>query len=300
MVDTFLHGCHLSISAGFPEAIEAAASLGATALQLFSHAPSRWAMKPISPESVKAFRSARKRFGLRHVVVHAGYLPNLGSPDAALHARSIASMLEELERAAALGADALVTHLGAHRGAGRARGIARVAAAVHQVTDAAAFREASVALLLENAAGAGTSLGHTFEEMGEILAQLTDERRIGVCLDTCHAFAAGYDLRHATAVADTLDTLDRALGIDRLRLVHLNDAKHPLASRRDRHEHIGSGEIGEQGFAAILRHPALRGLPVILETPKEGPGDAADRRNLATIRRLRNAPPDRAKAGAAE
>ena len=288
--ESLLLGCHLSIARGFVAAVDEAERLGNTALQIFSHNAMTWRMKEILPDSAAAFRDRRSASSIRYVVIHAMYLVNLASPDDALHARSVEAMISEVERAARLGIDRVVLHLGAHKGAGRDIGLERVVMALDRIVESEVFRESDgIRLLLENAAGTGTAIGSTFAEIAEICAQLRDARRIGVCLDTCHAHAAGYDLRSRRAVDETLDVFDRAIGLERLDLIHLNDAKAPLGSRRDRHEHIGLGEIGESGIASVLRASPLRRLPFLLETPKEIDGRPdADSINLARVRTLRD------------
>jgi len=284
-----LLGCHLSIGKGFTGAIAAAEALGNNALQIFSHNASSWRMKPVLPEAATAFRARYEDSSVEYVVIHTMYLLNLASPDEALFERSVAALEEEVKRAGLLGISRIVTHLGAHKGAGQAAGIARIAEALNRVIASAAFeRVPDLTLLLENTAGTGTTMGASFAELGAIIDAVSDASRIGICVDTCHAFAAGYELRTDAGLAETLGTLDHEVGLSRLNLIHLNDSKYPLAARRDRHAHIGHGEIGEQGFCLIVNHPALRDLPFILETPKEMDGQQdADRINLGRVRSLR-------------
>lgn len=284
-----LLGCHLSIGKGFTGAIDAAEALGNNALQIFSHNASSWRMKPILPEAAAAFRARHEDSSAEYVVIHTMYLLNLASPDEALFERSVAALEEEVKRAGLLGIDHLVTHLGAHKGAGQAIGIARIAEALNRVISSKAFAQAPhLMLLLENTAGTGTTMGSSFAELGAIIDAVSDASRIGICVDTCHAFAAGYELRTRAGLAETLECLDHDVGLPKLGLVHLNDSKYPLTARRDRHAHIGHGEIGEQGFCLIVNHPALRDLPFILETPKEMDGQQdADRINLSRVRSLR-------------
>jgi deoxyribonuclease-4 len=277
--DSFLLGCHLSIAKGFPRVIDEAEELGNNALQVFTHSPAVWRMKEIADEDARRFRDRRDASSVRYLVVHTMYLLNLASPDEALYERSVAGLIEEARRAGLLGADALVTHLGAHVGSGAEAGI-----------DSTVWAESpGVRLLLENTAGSGTTIGASFDELAEILAGVADASWIGVCLDTCHALAAGYDLRSREAVDGTVRRFDRTIGLDRLEMIHLNDSRFPLGSRRDRHAHIGRGEIGSSGIGAVVRHPRLRGLPFVLETPKviDGRPDA-DPLNLATVRKLRS------------
>jgi len=279
-------GCHLSIGRGLPAAIEEAEDLGCTALQLFTHNPSQWWMKPIVEDRAKAFVERRRASAVRYVVAHTMYLLNLASPDDALYSRSVDALVDEVHRAASLGVDAVVTHLGAHVGSGTDRGIARIVDAIDRVS-AQAGEAGTPRLLLENTAGAGTTIGGSFEELAAILSRVRSGERIGVCFDTAHAFAAGYDLRTKDAVDATLAAFDSAVGIEQLALIHLNDSKYALGSRRDRHAHIGWGEIGREGLGALVRHRRLRRVPVILETPKEIDGrDDADRMNLAAVRSL--------------
>ena len=284
-----LLGCHLSIGKGFTGALDAAEALGINALQIFSHNASSWRMKPISEEAATDFRARLESSSVEFVVIHTMYLLNLASPDADLFEKSIASLEEEVVRAGTLGIDHLVTHLGAHKEAGQEAGLARIVEALEWLIHSQAFTVyPNVSLLLEDTAGTGTTMGAQFSELGAILRSVSDTRRLGVCLDTCHAFAAGYEFRTPEELEKTLTAFDREVGLPRLQLIHLNDSKYPLGSKRDRHAHIGHGEIGEAGFSLIVNHPLLRDLPFVLETPKEidGQGDA-DRINLARIRSLR-------------
>ena len=282
-------GCHLSIGKGFPAAVDEAERLSCTALQIFSHNASSWRMKTIEPEAAARFRVRTEASDLQFIVVHTMYLLNLASPDDRLHRQSIAALKEEVVRAAALGIPALVTHLGAHKGSGSETGRKRVIDALNQVVASDAFTDAAdVRLLLENTAGAGTTIGGSFEALAEILTGVEANERLGVCLDTCHAFAAGYDLRDTASVERTVDAFDDLIGLDRLEMIHLNDSKFPVGSRRDRHAHIGLGEIGSKGMKAVVNHVRLRNVPLVLETPKEIDGQTgADERNLGLVRAMR-------------
>jgi len=286
--DGLILGSHLSIGKGFAAAVDEAERLGSNALQIFSHNASAWRMKPITPEAAAAFRQRVEESALRFGVIHTMYLLNLATPDDELYERSIDALEHEIDRAGRLGVHSLVTHLGAHKGSGMSEGIDRVATALNRVMQSVFFRDAAeVRLLLENTAGTGSTVGGPFEELAGILGGLSDSRRVGVCLDTCHAFAAGYDLRTKEAVDETISAFEEAIGLKHLEMIHLNDSRFPLASRRDRHEHLGRGEIGLEGMAAIVNHPALRRLPFILETPKEIDGqDGADEVNLELVRGL--------------
>ncbi len=285
-----LLGCHLSNGKGFTGALAAAKTLDINAMQIFSHNASSWRTKEITAEAASSFQQRLVSSSVEYVVIHTMYLLNLASPDEELFERSIAALEEEISRAELLEIDQLVTHLGAHKGSGIDAGIARVITALDRVLSSdSACRCPHVQVLLEDTAGAGTTMGTTFSELGTIIDSLSDASRVGVCFDTCHTFAAGYKLRTPDGLAETLEEFDREIGIDRLCLIHLNDSKFPLGSRRDRHNHIGAGEIGEEAFSLIVNHPALRDLPFILETPKEIDGNPdADQINLAQVRSLRH------------
>jgi len=289
-----LLGCHLSIGRGFSAAVDAAEELGCSALQFFTHNASSWRMKPLTAERASEFIERRADASVEFVVAHTMYLINLASPDDALHVRSTEAMIEEVRRAALLGLDAVVTHLGAHVGSGRGRAIDRIVDALDRVDASGIFGERpGLRVLLENTAGSGTTMGSSFEELLEILERLENVGAFGLCFDTAHAFAAGYDLRTESSVDETLSALDRTVGLDRLGLIHLNDSKYALASRRDRHEHIGLGAIGREGLGVLARRAAARGVPIILETPKTiDEREDADRMNLAAVRALLKDRPD--------
>ncbi len=223
------------------------------------------------------------------MVVHTSYLLNLASPDEELWKRSLSSLREEIQRAGELGIRDVVTHLGSHKGAGIGAGIRRVAAALRRLQDSPEWhRYPEVRLLLEITAGAGDTVGTDFRELGEIIQLAGGHPRFGICLDTCHAFAAGYPIHSPEGLRETLQELDHEIGIERLWLVHLNDSAYPFASHRDRHAHIGRGHIGLETFRWIVNHHLLRGLPFILETPKgELAGRDADVVNLEIVRSLR-------------
>jgi len=278
-------GFHISIAGGFPAAVRRATALGCETVQIFSGNPRGWAMNSLDQAGAAVFCREAARHNLVPVVVHMPYLPNLASPDMKLYERSVSALQEELRRAAALGADYLVTHIG-HRGPGaEAEALARVARAIDAACGAVAN---GVVLLLENTAGQGSEVGSTFGQLGCIVGQADHQQRIGICLDTAHALAAGYDIARAHGLERALDELDRALGIKRLRLVHLNDSKAPAGARVDRHAHIGAGCIGRSGLRRIINHPLLKSLPAIMETPKES--DQDDLRNMQTVRTLAGAP----------
>lgn len=271
----------MSIAGGLPQAIVRARAVQATALQVFVKSSNQWAARPFAPGEVEAYREASREAGLeRHTLAHASYLINLASPDDALWEKSVVAFRVELDRCDALGIPWLVVHPGAHVGSGVPSGVARVAEALRRVLP---HSGQGAGVLLETTAGQGTTLGARFEELGEILKAANHPERAGICFDTCHVFAAGYDFRSASTYDETMTALDRAVGLDRLFGVHLNDSKGDLGSRRDRHEHIGKGKLGLEAFRLILADGRLRDVPMVLETEKEDDLDE-DRVNLGTLR----------------
>ncbi len=276
-------GSHLSISRGLDAACEQAAGYGFDCLGLFVRNQVQWKAPPLAEQRVRAFRRARKRCGIRWAVAHASYLVNLAGGEP-VRSKSVDAMVEDLRRCGRLGIEYLVMHPGSNPDA-RA-GIDRIAEAIDHIF--AQLRNRRVKLLLESTAGQGNTLGRSFEELAAIRAAARRKRRIGVCLDTAHLFAAGYDIRTPTGWDETLDLFDRHVGLAHLDALHLNDSKRQLASRVDRHEHIGHGTIGLAGFAAIVNDPRLAEIPMILETPKDTAPDGRDwdEVNLQTLRAL--------------
>lgn len=279
-------GAHMSIAGGTPKAIERALAVESTAVQIFLKNNNQWRGKPISEQEAEDFRAALAAGGLAPAVAHASYLINLASPNPELREKSIEAMVDELQRAAQLGVPGVVMHPGAHVGEGEEKGLETIAASLDAIFQRTP--ELSVHVYLETTAGQGSTLGHRFEHLAELIQRTQASDRLSICLDTCHVFAAGYDVRTAEGVAATLAEFDRVIGLKRLAALHINDSKKPFASRLDRHEHIGQGEIGEACFAALLRDPRLSQVPFLLETAK-GPDLAEDRMNLETLRRLAQA-----------
>ena len=281
-----LLGCHLSISGGLEQAIARAEELHINALQIFSHNARSWKMSPLKPEEAKRFIERRRHAHIEYAVIHTIYLINLASPDPKNFKLSVQALKDEVRRAGELKIPHVNTHIGAHLGQGVEQGLERIVEAIDTVLASPQAQSApDVMILLENSAGEGTELGATFAELGTVLKNIKEKSRVGVCIDTCHAFCAGYDLTTPQGLEQTLAELDREVGLERVALVHLNDSKFPLGSRRDRHEHIGQGYIGTEGFRLVVNHPALRDKPFILETPKDD--DSSDPTNLARIRALR-------------
>lgn len=267
---------------GLHTALSAGKAIGCDAVQIFTASPRQWSAKALTDDAIRAFRDARSETGVGPVCAHDSYLINLATPDADKCEQSRRAFLDELERAEALGLDFVVTHMGAHTGVGLDAGIEALCASLDAIeTSIAGFH---VRIALENTAGQGTYLGADFAQFPKILSRVSSPDRLRVCFDTCHAFVAGYDLRTAATARETLDVFAATVGFDRLCCIHANDAKAGLGSRLDRHEHIGEGEIGEDGFRAVLTDPRLPdGLPVIVETPD---AETEHQRNVARLRAL--------------
>lgn len=278
-------GIHVSIAGGVEKAPDRAAALGCTAFQIFTRNPRGWAYEDLTDEACETFRRRVADLGLWPPVAHMPYLPNLASPDEEIHERSVETLLEEVRRCARLGIPYLVTHLGSHMGAGIERGRDRIRAAL----EAALGVETDVEILLENTAGTRNSCGTEWEELAALIDALGGPARLGVCLDTAHALAAGYEIDDARGVDEAVKAIDRTIGLDRVRCLHLNDSKVACSGRADRHEHLGRGHVGEAGLRAVLRHPRLAAIPALLETPIDRPGD--DARNVAEAWRLAGASP---------
>jgi len=277
----------MSVQGGLPRALDRAREVDATALQVFVKSARQWAARPPSPEEAERFREGLAADGLeRHTLAHASYLINLASPDDSILHRSIEALSDEVERCEVFGIPFLVLHPGAHVGSGEQAGLNRVARSLDRVLGRRS-RRGAVVILLENTAGQGSNLGHRFEQLGQLLEQTRAADRLGVCFDTCHALAAGYELDSARSYRSTMDQLDRTVGLSRVLAFHLNDSKFGVGSRKDRHEHIGQGFVGLEGFRRILRDRRFDDVPMVTETPK-GVDLVEDRRNLATLRSLRN------------
>ncbi len=290
-----LYGAHQSIAGGYFRAVDRAVETGCEALQIFTRNINQWRCKPIAPDEASRFRRAVADAGLAFVVAHDSYLINPASADSDLRQRSIDGLAEEIQRAELLGIRWVVAHPGAAGTQPRAKAVSRAAAGIAKAMRTTPDLRAGI--LIETTAGQGSCLGDTFEEIGAMLATLDGKprlrERVGVCLDTCHVFAAGYRLFPAAALEATLDAFDDAIGLDRLVCIHANDSKRECGSHVDRHAAIGKGHIGRDAFRLIVKHPRLAGIPLILETPKEGPdgtpSPAQDRANLAVLRRLARA-----------
>ncbi len=277
-------GAHLGIAKGLAEAVRQGRAIGCEAIQIFSKSPQMWSGPPLAPDAAEAFRTAVRAEGLRATAVHHGYLANLASPKPAMLERSRRAFADEIARAERLGVDALIFHPGAHLGSGKDARLSTIAECLRAAIDATP--DGAVRLLLENAAGQGTTLCASFEELASVLERVDAPDRTGVTLDTCHLFAAGVDFRDASSYGVLVDRIDRLLGRRTVRAFHLNDAKAPLGSHLDRHENIGRGEIGREGFARFLHDPRWAEVPGYLETPIDDRGYARYAEDLATLRSL--------------
>ncbi len=277
-------GIHTFTSGSLEKAALRAGELGAQTFQIFSASPRMWRARTPGPGEVAQLRAARERFNLHPLAIHASYLINLASADPAIRAKSIDGFRGELQRASLIGAEYLVIHPGSYRGQQVEEATAAFALGLRDASSGLHLR--GVTVLLENTAGSGCQLGGKLEELRSIreLARDLTRLRVGYCLDTCHLFAAGFDISRPKGLRLTFTSIEQSLGFSNVYLVHANDSKGALGSRVDRHTHIGQCHIGMQGFRRILRHPALRDKPFILETPVARQGD--DRRNLDTLRTL--------------
>lgn len=277
-------GAHVSAAGGVQNAPARAAALSSAVLQLFTKMPGRWAEPLLTPHDVAAFRSEMLQHGIVTAAAHDSYLINLASPDPILHRRSLAAFRTELRRCADLGIRYVVSHPGNATDGDAASGLARNADAAATVLE----EVEGVELLFETTAGAGSVLGATFEQLQQLIARFPRELqpRVGICIDTCHVWAAGYDLR--SRYDDVIARFDDSLGIDRVRLFHLNDSVAARGSRRDRHAHIGEGALGAEPFRRLLRDDRFTAVPKLLETPKDDDARAADLRNLHLLRGLRD------------
>jgi deoxyribonuclease-4 len=273
-------GAHMPTAGGLHNALRSGKLVGCDVVQIFTKSPQQWKAKEITDEDVEKFVQAQQETGILCLAAHDTYLINPAAADPELLQKSRDALADELRRSGLLGLPFVVMHQGAIGPATEEEALARLADSVKYVLDA--VPEGGPQLLLETTAGQGKCLGHRFEQIAYVLDAIDRDPRVGVCVDTCHLFAAGYDLRDAESYAATMADFDRLIGLDRIRMVHANDSKKELGSRVDRHEAIGKGHIGPEAFRLLLNDPRLAHVPIILETPKEGEMDPV---NLAALRR---------------
>lgn len=259
-------GAHMSIAGGVYNAVLAGKQATCDAIQIFTKQSNQWRAKPLAEEEVKRFLEEQKSTGVKVACAHDSYLINLATPDDALYEKSMDSFIIELERCDILKIPYLVMHPGSHVGSGEEAGLKRIAEAFNRIFNR--LPDSRAVVCLETTAGQGTNLGHKFEHLARIVEMVEDKSRMAVCIDTCHIFAAGYPIQDAKDYKATMKDFDRIVGLKRLKVIHLNDSKKPFGSRKDRHEHIGNGELGLEPFRNILNDRRLAKIPKILETPK--------------------------------
>ena len=278
-----LFGAHMSIAGGLANAFERIGRVNGKALQIFTKNQRQWFAAPLTAEEIEEFNAARQGWGDLPIGAHDSYLINLANPENKAATRAVNAFSDEIRRCAQLEIPYLIMHPGSHLGAGIEAGLATLTANLDRAITKAA--SATVTILLETTAGQGTALGSRFEELAQVLEHSKHTEQLGVCLDTCHIFAAGYDIRSPQVYEQTIQEFDHAIGLERLKFFHLNDSKKELDSHVDRHEHIGQGHIGLQGFKLLVNDPRFADMPMVLETPKQK-DLAADRKNLAVLKKL--------------
>lgn len=277
-----LLGVHVSIAGHIWESIDRAEALGCNVMQIFSRDPRQWRKSKIKAEDIQEFRQRREKSQIKKVFIHIPYLINLASPYNVLYQGSLRAYIQDMKEAQDLGADYIVTHMGSHKESGEKQGLKRIIVALNRILDKT--KDSTVGILLENTSGSGSWLGYKFEHQRQIIDGLENKKRVGICFDTCHAYTAGFDLSSPEGYSKTIESLDRIVGLKRLKLVHLNDSRDELGSHADRHEHIGKGSLGLEAFRRIVNDPRLDGAAFVLETPKDS--DNADQRNLKTVKKL--------------
>lgn len=275
-------GVHVSGAGKIFESLNRAHDLGCDTMQIFSRNPQQWQGKPLDSADVEEFKARRNKFKINPVFIHISYLINLASPEPKLYAGSIQAYINDMQEAERLKADYIVTHMGSHKDTSEEAGIKRLIIALNKILDNTS--ESKVGILLENTSGSGSWLGYKFEHQKKILAGIKEKSRVGLCLDTAHAFLAGYDLSKKEGLESMLCEIEQLVGVKLIKLIHLNDACGALASHHDRHDHIGKGSIGLEGMKMIINHPKLRDIPMVLETPKSEP--TSDATNLRLVRKI--------------
>lgn len=274
-------GCHVSIAGSIDRAVDRALERTCDTFQIFTRNPRGWKSRELSEVEAELYIEKLSASGIGPAVAHMPYLPNLATPNPEVYEKSLDALIAELQRCDLLQIPFLITHLGSHLGAGHEGGIRRF---IHGINAAFSAAPGDVMLLLENTAATRNSIGGSFSDIRTIMNGIERVERIGVCYDTCHGFAAGYEMRTKEGIAATLSEFDATIGIEELKVVHLNDSKGVLGGHLDRHEHIGMGSIGEEGFRQILHNPDFHSLPLICETPVDARRD--DRENIQMIREL--------------
>jgi len=276
-------GVHVSGTENVYQALDEAGRLGCNTMQIFARNPQRWRDNFIEPKDIEEFNRRQGELKINPVFIHISYLINLASPNPRLYAGSIEAYIEDILEAQALHADYIVTHMGSHKETSEEAGIKRLIEAFNRILEKT--KSSPVGILLENTSGSGSWLGYKFSHHKEIIKGIKYKERIGLCLDTAHAYLAGYDIATKSGLEEMLSEIDKIVGVNLIKLIHLNDARGVLGSHQDRHDHIGKGSIGLEGMKRIINHPKLRDIPFILETPKKTKQD--DAMNLKMVRKLR-------------
>ncbi|MFH0739034.1 MAG: deoxyribonuclease IV [Candidatus Omnitrophota bacterium] len=276
-------GVHVSGTENAYQALDEAYKLGCNTMQIFARNPQKWRDNFIDSKDIEEFNRRQEKLRISPVFIHISYLINLASPNPRLYAGSIDAYIEDILEAQAMKADYIVTHMGSHKETSEEAGIERLIEALNQILEKT--KNSPVGILLENTSGSGSWLGYKFSHHKEIIKGIKNKERVGLCLDTAHAYLAGYDLASKAGLEGLLSEIDKMVGIGLIKLIHLNDAKGTLGSHQDRHEHIGKGSIGLEGIKRIVNHPKLKNLPFILETPKKTEQD--DAMNLKAVKKLR-------------
>ncbi|MDP2927193.1 MAG: deoxyribonuclease IV [Candidatus Omnitrophota bacterium] len=278
-------GAHVSGAGKIYQALDIAHDLGCDTMQIFSRSPQSWRNgSQIAPEDIKEFIFRRKKYKINPVFIHISYLINLASPDPRLYHGSIQAYIEDIQEAEKLGADFIVTHMGSHKETSEDAGIKRLVEALNRILEKT--QGSGVGILLENTSGSGSWLGYRFYHQQRIIKGLKEKSRVGLCLDTAHAYLAGYNLATKAGLEKMIDEIQELVGIKLVKLIHLNDAAGELGCHHDRHDHIGQGHIGLSGMKRIINHPKFKNIPMILETPKSA--ENSDKENLALVRKLRS------------
>ena len=275
-------GAHISGAGKIYQALDAAHKLKCDTLQIFARNPQQWRAGSLDPKDIEEFKLRRKKFHIDPVFIHISYLINLASPNPRLYQGSIRAYISDMQDADKLKADYIVTHMGSHKETSEEEGIKRLITALNKILDET--KGSKVGILLENTSGSGSWLGYKFSHQKKIIAGIKEKARVGLCLDTAHAYLAGYDIATKGGLDKLLAEIDGQVGLKLIKLIHLNDAYGELASHHDRHDHIGRGSIGLEGMKRIINHPKLKNIPMILETPKDD--EESDRLNLALVRKL--------------
>ncbi len=278
-------GVHVSGAGKIYESLNRAHDLGCQTMQIFARNPQQWKGNPLDIKDIEEFKARRNKLKINPVFIHISYLINLASPNVRLYKGSIQAYIKDILEASRLKADYIVTHMGSHKDTSEEEGIARLINALNKILDET--KGLKVGILLENTSGSGSWLGYKFEHQSKIVAGIKDKSRVGLCLDTAHAYLAGYDISTKEGLSSMLNEIDGLMGLGLIKLIHLNDAYGNLASHHDRHDHIGKGSIGLEGMKRIINHPKLKKIPMILETPKDSP--LSDKINLELVRRLAKA-----------